>query len=377
MNWAEYAKYAGDIIGVPLAIEAIVAFFLESVFIGVWIFGWDKVSRRMHAWSITIVAFATNFSALWILLANGWMQNPVGARIVQVAGKLHLSARMEMVDFLAVLTNPYGWIKFLHTLLSGYVVAAFFVMGVAAWHLRRGSERALFLRSFKVAALFGLASTILVIGTGDFHGAEIARKQPAKLAAMEALWDTQQGAGLSLLLIPDDDHERNAVELITIPKLASLLAYRDPNAIVTGLRDFPRELRPPVGLTFVSFRTMVGMGMLMLLLAAAAVYLAVTDRLLALPTFLRIMTLAIALPYLAGQLGWIVAEVGRQPWIVYGILKTSAAVSSSLTAGQVMVSLALFTVLYALLGVIAAWLLVKFIRQGPPRPATPMPAPES
>ncbi len=168
MNWAEYSKYVGDIFGAPLAIEATVAFFLESVFIGVWIFGWDKVSRKMHAWAITIVAFATNLSALWILLANGWMQNPVGSKLVEISGNPLITERAEMADFLAVVTNPYGWIKFFHTVLSGYVLAAFFVTGVAAWHLLRKNETELFRRSFKAAAIFGLVSGSVIAATGDF-----------------------------------------------------------------------------------------------------------------------------------------------------------------------------------------------------------------
>jgi cytochrome d ubiquinol oxidase subunit I len=365
MNWAEYSKYVGDIFGAPLAIEATLAFFLESVFIGVWIFGWNKVSKRTHAWSITLVAFATNLSALWILLANGWMQNPVGAKLVEMTGNPLISQRAEMADFMAVLTNPYGWLKFFHTVLSGYLVAAFFVTGISAWHLLRKNQTDLFKRSFKAAALFGLVSGLLVMGTGDFHGVEIAKTQPSKLAALEAIWETQKGAGLSLIVIPDSSREMNTVELFTIPKLASLMAYRNPDAEIKGLKDIPRDLRPPVGLTFHSFRIMVGLGLLMFLLSIVAVYLSLRDRLESSPAFLKIMLPAIALPYIAGQLGWIVAEVGRQPWIVYGMLKTSDAVSRSVSVPQVLASFIAFTVLYSLLGIVDAYLLVKYARLGP------------
>jgi cytochrome d ubiquinol oxidase subunit I len=365
MNWAEYSKYVGDIFGAPLAIEATLAFFLESVFIGVWIFGWNKVSKRTHAWSITLVAFATNLSALWILLANGWMQNPVGAKLVEMTGNPLISQRAEMADFMAVLTNPYGWLKFFHTVLSGYLVAAFFVTGISAWHLLRRNQTDLFKRSFKAAALFGLISGLLVMGTGDFHGVEIAKTQPSKLAALEAIWETQKGAGLSLIVIPDSSREMNTVELFTIPKLASLMAYRNPDAEIKGLKDIPRDLRPPVGLTFHSFRIMVGLGLLMFLLSIIAVYLSLRDRLESSPAFLKIMLPAIALPYIAGQLGWIVAEVGRQPWIVYGMLKTSDAVSRSVSVSQVLASFIAFTVLYSLLGLVDAYLLVKYARLGP------------
>ena len=189
--------------------------------------------------------------------------------------------------------------------------------------------------------------------------------QPSKLAALEAVWDTQKGAGLSLIVVPDSDNERNAVELLTIPKLTSLLAYHDPDAEVKGLKDIPKDLRPPVGLTFYSFRIMVVLGMVMFLLSIMAVYLSVKDKLESFPFFLKIMLLAIALPYIGVQLGWIVAEVGRQPWIVYGLLKTSDAVSRSITVSQVAVSLIAFTAVYTLLGIVDVYLLTKYAKQGP------------
>jgi cytochrome bd ubiquinol oxidase subunit I len=365
MNWAEYSKYVGDIFGAPLAIEATLAFFLESVFIGVWIYGWDKVSKKTHAFAIAIVAFATNLSALWILLANGWMQNPVGSKIVDIANNPLITRRAEMADFFAVATNYTGWVKFFHTVLSGYVVAAFFVTGIAAWHLLRKNETELFKRSFRTAAVFGLVSGLLVLGTGDLSGVDVSKHQPAKLAAIESLWDTQKAAGLSILVIPDVENERNAVEAITIPKLMSLLAYHDPDAEVKGLKDFPKELRPPVALTFYSFRFMVALGMLMLLLSLMAVYFSVKGKLEETPWFLKIMVPALFLPYIVVQLGWIVAEVGRQPWIVYGMLKTSDAVSRSLSLGQVVVSLAAFTLLYGGLGIVDIYLLAKYARKGP------------
>jgi len=366
MNWAEYSKYVGDIFGAPLAIEATVAFFLESVFIGVWIFGWDKVSGKMHAVSITIVAFATNLSALWILLANGWMQNPVGATVTRFTGNPLMTERAEMSSFVAVLTNPYGWIKFFHTVLAGYTVAAFFVIGIAAWHLLRKNETDLFTRSFKAAALFGLVSAVAVAGIGDIHGADVARFQPTKLAAMEAVWETTPGGtGFPILAIPDEAAERNMMESMVIPKLASFLSYRDPNKPIIGLKDFARSERPPVALTFFSFRLMVGIGFLMICLLIYAVYLSWKGRLESAPAFLKMLPWAIPLPYIAGQLGWIVAEVGRQPWIVYGMLKTSDGVSRSIDPAQAAFSLGLFVVLYSLLGAADFFLLYKYARKGP------------
>ena len=366
MNWAEYSKYVGDIFGAPLAIEATVAFFLESVFIGVWIFGWDKISKKMHALAITIVAIATNLSALWILLANGWMQNPVGATVNRFTSNPFLTERAEMSDFIAVLTNPYGWLKFFHTILAGYVVAAFFVMGISAWHIMRRNEPDFFKSSFKLAAWFGLASCILVIGIGDMHGAEVAKIQPTKLAAMESVWETSEGGtGFPLIAIPDEANEENMLEALVIPKLASLLSFRDPDRPIKGLKEFPRDERPPVAMTFFSFRLMVGIGTVMALLLIAAAFLSWKGKLEQNPAFLKILLWSMPLPYIAGLLGWIVAEVGRQPWIVYGMLKTSDGVSKSLDAGQVALSLAVFIVLYSFLAIVDFYLLFKYARKGP------------
>ncbi len=218
-----------------------------------------------------------------------------------------------MVDFLAVIASPYGWPKFLHTILSGYVAAAFFVMGIAAWHLLRKSHPVFFRKSFRMAAVFGLASSPLIFVIGDFHAAEVAKTQPTKLAAMESVWETERGVPLYLIVLPDVKNERNAIECIGIPKVTSYLAHRDFNAEVKGLKAFPAQDRPPVMEVFVSFRLMVMLGTLFLVLYALAVHLSRKDRLEANPLFLRILLYSIPLLYLAAQLGWIVAEVGRQP----------------------------------------------------------------
>lgn len=357
MNWAEYSKYVGDIFGAPLAIEATVAFFLESSFIGLWIFGWNKVSKKLHAVSIWLVAVATNLSALWILLANGWMQHPVGYVL--------RNNRAEMVDFMAMLTNKYGILKFFHTVLSGYVIAAFFVMGIAAYHLIKKSNPDFFKTSFRIASTFGLAASILIAVIGSFHAEEVAATQPTKFAAMEAVWDTQKAVPYNLLVIPDTDNEKNSVEALGIPKMLSLLAFHDGNAEVKGLKEFKKEERPPVMPTFLSFRGMAALGMLFMLLTLIAWVVSKKDRLESSPLFLRVMLYALPLPYIASQLGWIVAEVGRQPWIVYGVLKTSDAVSKSVTPSQVWASLIGFTLLYGGLGIVDIYLLTKYAKKGP------------
>jgi cytochrome d ubiquinol oxidase subunit I len=357
MNWAEYSRYVGDIFGAPLAVEATVAFFLESVFIGLWIFGWNKVSKRVHAMSIWLVAIATNLSALWILLANGWMQKPVGFVL--------RNGRAEMVDFMALVTNPYGLLKFAHTLVSGYTLAAFFVLGVSAYHLLRKNEPDFFKSSFRTAAKFGLASTLLVLLIGDFHAVEVAKTQPTKFAAMESVWETRRNVGLNLLAIPSAKNECNLYEGLCIPNMLSYLAFHNPDSEIKGLKAFPPNERPPVAPVFFSFRLMVGLGIFFILASLVAVILSHRGTLESNRLFLRIMLYSIPLPYIANQLGWIVAEVGRQPWIVYGVLKTSDAVSRSISTAQVAGSLIGFTLLYGVLGVLDIFLLARFARKGP------------
>lgn len=352
MNWAEYSRYVGDIFGSPLAIEATLAFFLESTFLGVWIFGWKRISPRLHCLSMWLVAIATNISALWILIANGWMQHPVGYVL--------RNGRAEMVDFFAVVTNPYAILKFLHTVMSGWVVAGFFVLGISAYHILRKNETYFFKKSFRIGAVFALMSSIFIVIIGHFHAHEVAHTQPTKIAAMESLWETTKDAPIYLLLVPDPEKERNSVEVIGIPGLLSFLAGKKE---IKGLKEFAPQDRPPVTLTFISFRLMVGLGFLFIVLALIALtkFKTIEGR----TALLRIFVWAIPLPYIAAQLGWIVAEVGRQPWIVYGLLKTADAVSKAVEPLQVVVSFIGFTVFYSGLGIIDIYLLSNYARKGP------------
>jgi len=357
MNWAEYSRYVGDIFGAPLAIEATVSFFLESVFIGVWLFGWNKVSKTMHAVAIWLVAIATNLSGLWIILANGWMQHPVGYVI--------RNNRAEMVDFWAMVTNPTGLLMFGHQIVSGYTVAAFFVLGISAWHILRKNEMVFFQRSFRQAALFGLASTLLVALMGDLLASNTAKVQPAKFAAMELVWETRSNAAMHLLLLPDTAKEKNSIEALSVPGALSFLAFKDTAAEVKGLKEFPPALRPPLLPVFLSFRAMVALGGYFILACLLALYFSSKGTLERQRWFLTLLIFSIPLPYLANQLGWIVSEMGRQPWIVYGVLKTADAVSRNITPAQVIFSLAGFTVLYSALGALDFFLLAKYARKGP------------
>jgi cytochrome d ubiquinol oxidase subunit I len=357
MNWAEFSRYVGDIFGAPLAIEATAAFFLESTFIGLWVFGWKRVSKKVHVLAIWLVAIATNLSALWILLANGWMQRPVGYVL--------RNGRAEMTDFGALVGNSFGWVSFAHTVLSGYVLAAFFVMGVSAYHLLRKNEVPLFRSSLRLAAAFGLVSAVLVAGSGDLNAVQVARYQPAKLAAMESFWETRPGAPFTLFVWPDSRNEKNSFEFLPIPGTLSLMAFHRRDAEVKGLTAFPRDERPPVLPVFLSFRLMVGLGFLMILLALIGWLKGVRGGLERSSGYLKVMLFSIPLSYIAIQVGWLVTEVGRQPWIVYGVMKTSAGVSASLLPGQVVMSLIGFTLVYGLLAVVDIYLLVKYSRRGP------------
>ncbi len=354
-NWSRYSAYVGDIFGSLLAIEATAAFFIESTFIAVWAFGWNRLSKKVHLLAAWLVAFATNLSAYWILTANAWMQHPVGYTI--------RNGRAELTDFLAVVTQKTAILKFLHTTHSAYILAGFFVMGISAWHLLRNNETGFFRKSFRVAAIWSLVFAVLVIVHGHVQGALVAEEQPTKLAAMESHWETKTNAPIYLLAVPDPANERNAVQILPVPGALSMLAYHDPSAEVKGLREWPPEERPPVWPTFVSFRLMVGLGFLFLLLSAWATWKRAAPE--ENPLLLKLLLWSIPLPYLAIELGWTLAEVGRQPWIVYGLMKTADAASPAISTGQVLTTVIGFTLIYTLLGIADFYLLFKYARKGP------------
>ena len=253
-NWSRYSEYVGDIFGSLLAIEATVAFFLESTFLAVWHFGWERVGKKMHLAAIYIVAFAGNLSALWIILANGFMQNPVGYAINESMG------RAELTNFWDVVFNGYAWGMYAHTVIASWALGGFFVLGVSAWHLLRGSHKEFFQRSFRMAAPFTLILVLLLALSGDQQGKTVAHYQPAKLAALESHWETGRNVPFYLLAWPYEANEGNKVQALGIPGLLSWIAYGDANAEVKGLKDFAVQDRPPVLPTFLTFRLMVGLG---------------------------------------------------------------------------------------------------------------------
>jgi cytochrome d ubiquinol oxidase subunit I len=361
MNWSGYARFMGDIFGAPLAIEALLAFYLESTFIGLWVFGWDKLSRKMHLAAAWLVAIASNISALFILTANSFMQNPVGYAIED--------GRAVMTNFFALITNPNLPYQFLHVLAAGISTAGFIVLGFSAWQLlrRNGSNAEFFQKAFRWAAVYALIGVAMVGLVGDAHGKYLAKTQPMKICAAEAIWENEQPVDFVLIAAIDEKGQENPFE-IRIPKALSFLLYSNFTGGISGLQYWqaeavaqygPGNYIPPVALSFWSFRIMVGAGSLMGLLALLAVIRPKVKFLEKSRLFLTLLLPAMALPYLASTFGWILTESARQPWIVYGLQKVQDAVSPNVTAGTVLFSLILFSVVLGALVAVTGWLMVK------------------
>lgn len=376
MNWSEYSRFVGDIFGAPLAIEALLAFFLESVFIGVWIFGWDKLSRGAHAATIWLVAIGTTVSAFWILAANSFMQEPVGYAVE--------GGRAVMTDFTALILNPNLWVQFPHVMLAGLTTGSFFVLGISAYHLIRKQNVDAFKRSFQIAAIIGAVSVLLVGLNGHSQGQHLAETQPMKMAAAEALWTTEEPASFSILTI-GDLAQRQDVFSIRIPRLLCLLTYNQLDCKVAGIYNIqaayegefgPGDYIPPVGVVYWSFRIMVGAGFLLLGLGVYAVFLVMGDLVQNRSRTLKLFTLAIALPYLANTAGWIMAEVGRVPWIVYELMRIENGVSETVSGGMVLLTLIGFIIIYGALMVANIYLMAKYARKGIPTRGSPQEADE-
>ena len=432
-NWAYYAQYVGDIFGAPLAIEGLMAFFLEATFIGLFFFGWQRLSRVQHLVVTSLMALGTNLSALWILIANGWMQHPVGARF-NIA-----TMRMEVTDFWAVLFNPVAQAKFVHTVSAGYVTGSMFVLAISAFYLLRGRYRGLAVRSITVAASFGLASALSVVVLGDESGYTAGENQQMKIAAIEAMWQTQPApASFTVVGIPDMQTHETAMA-VRVPWVLGLIATRSIRGDVPGIEnlvsaneqriksgivayramdtlrtkpddaaaraDFDSHVQdlgyalllkrytpkvtdagediiaaaaadtvPPVLPLFFTFRFMVLFGFYFIALFATMFVLASRREVERYPWLLRVCLWSLPLPWLASELGWFVAEVGRQPWTIDGVLPTFLSVSS-VPVANVWISLIGFVLLYSVLAVVEVYLMVRAIRQGPepvPPPAAAM-----
>lgn len=370
MNWSAYSRYVGDIFGAPLAIEGLAAFFLESTFLGLWIFGWDRLKPKVHLATIWLVALGTTASAYFILAANSWMQHPVGYRLNPE------TKRAELTSIAQVLTNSTLIRAFGHTIAAALLTSAMLVLGVAAWHLRRGGDRALFRPAATVALWATLAAGLATVLIGHAQGQLMTRQQPMKMAAAEALYETRSGAPFSLFDIgPWQRYPNKSLVSIAVPHALSILADNSWNGRVEGMNDIqrryaaaygPGNYKPIVGATYWSFRIMTGIGFLAVILAAVGLWLARRPgRLEGSDRYLRLAVWAIALPVLANLAGWVFTEIGRQPWIVQGLLLTRDAVSPTVGAWSVGLTLAGFTLLYGALAAVEAVLLIRAVKHGP------------
>ncbi|MBL8077505.1 MAG: cytochrome ubiquinol oxidase subunit I [Anaerolineales bacterium] len=365
MNWSEYSRYVGDIFGAPLAVEALMAFFLESTFLGVWIFGEGKISDKAHLASIWLAAIGSNLSALWILLANGWMQHPVGYVINEANG------RAELVNFFALITNPKGWLFFWHTISAGLTTASFLIIGVSAYHLFRKQHVEIYKRSFQIAAIVGLVASTLVFLGGHTNGQYMYDTQPMKFASIEAHWETSQPASFSILTIGDLSGKRE-VWSIRVPAVLSFLACNNFTCEVRGVNDIQAEYETKYGpgdyiplmvVTYWTFRFMMTVGFIMIALSAFFLYSTRGNYENA--KWMKFVPWVIALPYIANSSGWILTEMGRQPWIVQGLLKVEDAVSPNLTTVDLLISVIGYTVVYGSLAVSMVYLMKKYAIAGP------------
>lgn len=364
MNWAGYSRFVGDIFGAPLAIEALAAFFLESTFLGIWIFGWDKLSKKAHLVSIWLVAFASNLSALWIIIANSFMQQPVGYTI--------RNGRAEMTDFFALIGNPHVWLQFPHTVLSGFVTAAIFMLAVSAYNILKNKDAEVFKVAVKTAVIFGFISLVLSIGVGDAQGKYLVKHQPMKMAAAEALWESAEPAPLSMFAIIDEKNKTNPID-IGLPRMLSFLSYNNFTQKVEGINEIQAEMEkelgpgnyiPPVTVSYWSFRTMIFAGGFMLLVFLAAGYFVYKKDISKQKWLLKGLIICLPLPYLCNTGGWMMAEIGRQPWIVYKVLAVTNGISKAVSPGLVLTSLIGFVAVYGILAVVCAMLMLRYIKAG-------------
>ncbi len=359
-NWAAYSRYVGDIFGSALAAEGIFAFALESGFLGILIFGWNRVSKGVHFFATIMVTLGSMFSAVWIVVANSWQQTPAGYHIVGEG----LKARAEITDFWAMVFNPSSVDRLSHVWIGSFLAGSFLVLSVHAYYLYKDRHVALSRKAFKIALVVATVSALAQLFTGHHSADGVAKNQPAKLAAFEGHYDSSAVADMYLLGFVDTKKEE--VIGLKIPKGLTFLLHQDFTTPVKGLRAFPKKDRPTaVNFVFQTYHSMVAIGMALIGLTLLAVYFLYKGSLFEQKWLLRIFSFSVLLPQIANQLGWYSAEVGRQPWVVYGLLRTSDALSKSVKENQVLFSLIMFTVLYLLLFALFIYLLNKKIKHGP------------
>jgi len=358
-NWASYSRFVGDVFGSALAAEGIFAFFLESGFLAVLLFGWDKVGRKMHFFSTCMVALGAHFSAVWIVVANSWMQTPAGYHIVGEG----LHARAQVTDFWQVVFNPSMLCRLSHTIVGAWSAGSFLVVSVSAWYLLHGKHLEFARKSLKTGLCVALGASLLQAVTGHFSAQSVAENQPAKLAAFEGLYNTTSNAPLVLVGYVDEKAEK--VVGISAPGLLSFMTHYDFHTPVTGLNEFKPEDRPPVAACFLFFHGMVGIGVALIGISALGFLYFHHGTLHERRWLLWLLVFSVLGPELANQLGWFAAEVGRQPWIVYGVMRTPAGLSAVVKANVVLSSLIMFTFIYFLLFAVFIYLLNEKIQHGP------------
>jgi len=358
-NWATYSRYVGDVFGSALAAEGIFAFFLESGFLAVLLFGWDKVGPKMHFFSTCMVALGAHFSAVWIIVANSWMQTPAGYHIVGEGMK----ARAEITDFWAMVFNPSSMDRLSHTISGCWQAGAWLMVSVGAYYLLRGKHREFAMKSVKIGLIAATVAAAFTLATGHSSAEGVAKNQPEKMAAFEGQWDTQKRAPLTLAGWVDEKNEKTYA--LEIPGLLSLMAKGDIDAEMEGIRAKPKADRPPTNMSFQFYHIMIAVGFALIALSAWAAWALWRGRLEKSRLLLVCLTLSVLGPQIANQAGWFAAEVGRQPWIVYKLLRTSDALSKVVTANQVVASMVMFMTVYALLFAAFLYLLNDKIQHGP------------
>ncbi len=367
MNWSEYSRYVGDIFGAPLAVEALLAFFMESTFLGVWIFGEGRVSEKVHLASIWLAAIGSNLSALWILLANGWMQHPVGYIINEATG------RAQLVDFFALIGNPKGWIFFWHTISDGLLMASMVIIAVSGYHIFRKQNVEFFKTSFMMGTVVGLVASVLVFLGGHTMGQYMYETQPMKFASIEAHWETSQPASFSIITIGDLSGKREVWSL-RMPGVLSFLACNNFSCEVKGVYDIQAEYEAQYGagvdyiplmvVTYWTFRIMMTFGFIMIGITAFFLWVNMRGDITK-AKWMKWTPSLLILPYLANASGWILTEMGRQPWIVQGLLRVEDAVSPNLTTLDLLISLIGYTAIYGTLAVAMVKLMLKYAKAGP------------
>lgn len=366
MNWSSYSRFVGDVFGAPLAIEALLAFFMESTFIGIWVFGRDRLPKKLHLASIWLVSIGTILSALWILAANSFMHNPVGYTIQ--------NGRAEMTDIVAIMTNPKLWVAFPHTVFGSFATGAFFIAGVSAWYLIKKRDMEIFKRSLAISLVIGLVAGMGLALSGHSQATYLMSAQPMKMAASEGLWEDSGDPAAWTLFADIDTKEQVSTKKIEIPYLLSYLSYGEFKGQVEGMKSLQAKLVeqhgegnyiPPVKTTFWSFRIMAGTGGLLIFISALGLFLLWRKKLVESTRYLKLLIPVIFLPFIGNSFGWIMSEIGRQPWVVNGLMLTADAVSPNVSAGQILFSLISFSLIYTALAIVMAYLFIRVIKQGP------------